>query len=42
MDKEDIKNKIFNENFQANRIVTSKVTDMEKLFYKAKTFNQDI
>ena len=40
-DNEDIKNKIFRENFQANRIVTTKVTDMIRTF-GLSSFNQDI
>lgn len=40
-DKEDIKKKIFIEGFPADRIVTSKITDMSYLFYQAD-FNQDI
>ncbi|PZM86517.1 hypothetical protein DLH72_00780 [Candidatus Gracilibacteria bacterium] len=40
-DKNDIKNKI-NSGYSANRIVTSKVTDMSELFQYNNSFNEDI
>ena len=40
-DKDDIKAKI-GANYPANRIVTTRVTNMSQMFYKNSSFNQDI
>ena len=41
-DKDDIKQKIATNSYPANRIVTTRVTEMERLFSSNNTFNQDI
>ena len=41
-DKGDIKAKITANTYPANRIVTTRVTEMERLFSSNNTFNQDI
>lgn len=41
-DKDDIKAKITANTYPANRIVTTRVTEMERLFSSNNTFNQDI
>ena len=41
-DKNDIKTKIVANTYPANRIVTTRVTNMERLFSSNNTFNQDI
>ena len=41
-DKDDIKQKITTNAYPANRIVTTRVTDMRLLFSSNNTFNQDI
>ena len=40
--KGDIKAKITANTYPANRIVTTRVTEMERLFSSNNTFNQDI
>lgn len=41
-DKDDIKAKIATNAYPANRIVTTRVTDMQELFKDNTTFNQPI
>ena len=41
-DKDDIKQKIATNSYPANRIVTTRVTEFNQLFYNNHTFNQDI
>lgn len=41
-DKDDIQAKIAANAYPANRIVTTRVTEMERLFSSNNTFNQDI
>ena len=41
-DKDDIKAKIAHNTYPANRIVTTRVTDMSWMFYQNPSFNQDI
>ena len=41
-DKDDIKEKITTNAYPANRIVTTRVTEFNQLFYNNHTFNQDI
>ena len=41
-DKDDIKEKITTNAYPANRIVTTRVTDMSYMFYRDSSFNQDI
>ena len=41
-DKDDIKAKIAANAYPANRIVTTRVTDMSAMFYRNSSFNQDI
>ena len=41
-DKDDIKAKIAANAYPANRIVTTRVTDMSYMFYRDSSFNQDI
>ncbi len=41
-DKDDIKEKIATNAYPANRIVTTRVTEFNQLFYNNHTFNQDI
>lgn len=41
-DKDDIKEKITTNAYPANRIVTTRVTEMERLFSSNNTFDQDI
>ena len=41
-DKDDIKEKIGTNAYPANRIVTTRVTEFNQLFYNNHTFNQDI
>ena len=41
-DKDDIKAKIAANAYPANRIVTTRVTDMSQMFYENSSFNQDI
>ena len=41
-DKDDIKAKIAANTYPANRIVTTRVTDMSQMFYQNSPFNQDI
>ena len=41
-DKDDIKAKIAANTYPANRIVTTRVTEFNELFYNNHTFNQDI
>ena len=41
-DKDDIKEKIATNAYPANRIVTTRVTELNNLFENNHTFNQDI
>ena len=41
-DKDDIQTKIAANAYPANRIVTTRVTDMRQMFYQNSSFNQDI
>ena len=41
-DKDDIKAKITANTYPANRIVTTRVTELNNLFENNNTFNQDI
>lgn len=41
-DKDDIKEKIATNAYPANRIVTTRVTDMGQMFHQNSSFNQDI
>lgn len=41
-DKDDIKEKIATNAYPANRIVTTRVTDMVQMFSENSSFNQDI
>lgn len=41
-DKDDIKEKITTNTYPANRIVTTRVTDMIQMFDHNPSFNQDI
>ena len=41
-DKDDIKAKITANTYPANRIVTTRVTDMGQMFHQNSSFNQDI
>ena len=41
-DKDDIKEKITTNAYPANRIVTTRVTELNNLFENNHTFNQDI
>ena len=41
-DKDDIKSKIAANAYPANRIVTTRVTDMRGMFDQNSSFNQDI
>ena len=41
-DKDDIKEKIAANTYPANRIVTTRVTNMTHMLYKNSSFNQDI